>query len=131
VTKQEQPETLTQLVQDGISGGVTYAQLSKRSVDPDSGYRPSANLLWKVGTGRDVKINPPLVAAIAAGLSLPPVRVQAAAAYQFTGYAIKPLGQGAVVHEPGAEAGDTAHAILERWEKGEGATDRGGAESSG
>lgn len=130
MTKQEQPETLAQLVQDGISGGVTYAQLSRRSVDPDSGYRPSANLLWKIGTGRDVKINPPLVAAIAAGLSLSPVRVQAAAAYQFTGYATKPLGQGAVVQESGAEAGDAARAILERWEKEEVVTDRGDAESA-
>ncbi|TXS55219.1 hypothetical protein [Streptomyces sp. t39] len=70
------------------SGLPTWEQVSERAVDPDSGYRPSANLLWKVASGQDVKVNPPLMRAIAAGFSLPLERVQAAAARQFLGWQI-------------------------------------------
>lgn len=82
-------ETLTQLVADaaGRRGhGLTYDQLSTRSVDPATGYRPSRNLLNRIGTGQDIKINPALIGAIAAGLGLPLHRVQAAAARQYLGW---------------------------------------------
>jgi hypothetical protein len=81
-------ETLAQLIADvaGERGsGLTYAQLSDRSVDPDSGYKPSANLLNRIALGVAVKINPPLIRAITAGLGLPASRVEAAAHRQFIG----------------------------------------------
>lgn len=90
-------ETLAQLVAAAAGergSGLTYAQLSERSVDPESGYRPSANLLNRIGRGETVKLNPPLVAAITEGLGLPPARVQAAAARQFIGYAAIDPGLG-------------------------------------
>lgn len=92
-------ETLTQLVYDvaGTRGsGLTYAQLAARSRDEDTGYQPSANLLHKIGTGQEVKLNERLVRAVAAGLGLPVRRVQAAAARQYLGFeAVDPgLGGG-------------------------------------
>jgi hypothetical protein len=92
-------ETLTQLVYDaaGTRGsGLTYVQLAQRSRDEESGYQPSANLLHKIGTGQEVKLNERLVRAIAAGLGLPVRRVQAAAARQYLGFeAVDPgLGGG-------------------------------------
>lgn len=90
-------ETLTQLIAEaaGTRGkGLTYDQLAERSVDPKTGYRPSANLLNRIGRGESVKLNPPLVAAITAGLGLPPARVQAAATRQFIGYAAIDPGLG-------------------------------------
>lgn len=111
-------ETLALLVSERAGTGreMTYVQLSHRAVDPETGYRPSANLLWKIGSGQDVKINPALVRAIAAGLSYPLERVQAAAAFQFTGYAVTKLGEGFVVHSPGAHPGDREREVLKRWE---------------
>jgi hypothetical protein len=94
-------ETLAQLIADvaGERGsGLTYAQLSDRSVDPDSGYKPSANLLNRIALGADIKINPPLIRAITAGLGLPASRVEAAAHRQFIG----PY----VAVDPGLAAGD-------------------------
>lgn len=81
-------ETLTQLVATaaGTRGsGLTYDQLVERSVDEETGYRPSRNLLQRIGTGQAVKMNPPLVRAVAAGLGLPLGRVEAAAHRQFIG----------------------------------------------
>jgi hypothetical protein len=80
-------ETLAELMSERAgkrgSGLPTWEQISERAVDPESGYRPSANLLWKVASGQDVKVNPQLVRAIAAGFSLPVERVRAAAYQQF------------------------------------------------
>lgn len=64
------------------------------AVDPSTGYRPSANMLWKVARQKGVKVNPSLVRAIAAGLGLPVERVAAAAAYEFTGYTAAPFEPG-------------------------------------
>lgn len=86
-------ETLTQLVSARAGKGKpdTFEQLANRSVDPETNYRPSANLVWKIASGQDVKMNPPLVKALAAGLGLPPERVAAAAHRQFLGwYSTKP-----------------------------------------
>lgn len=83
-------ETLAQLVAEraGKRGSSlpTYEQLAERSTDDETGYRPSPNLLWKIGTGQEVKVNPALMRAIAAGLQLPLTRVQAAAARQYLGW---------------------------------------------
>lgn len=83
-------ETLTQLIAERAgkrgSGLPTFEQLSERSVDPKGSYRPSGNLLWKIASGgQGVKINPPLVRAIAEGLGLSYARVHAAATRQFVG----------------------------------------------
>lgn len=87
-------ETLAQLVSEQAGKGrkYTFEQLANRSVDPESGYQPSPNLVWKIASGQDVKMNPPLVRALAAGLGLPPQRVADAAHRQFLGwYAAEPV----------------------------------------
>lgn len=78
-------ETLTQLVSAAAGKGKprTFEQLATLSVDPETGYSPSPNLVWKVASGAEVKINPKLVRALAAGLALPPDRVAEAARRQF------------------------------------------------
>lgn len=86
-------ETLTQLVSEraGKDRPLTFEQLAERCIDTESGYQPSANLLWRIASGQSIKVNPELVAAIAAGLELNPQRVAAAAAHQYTGWAPAPL----------------------------------------
>ena len=81
-------ETLARLVSEQAGKGRTYTfeQLANRSVDPETGYRPSPNLVWKIASGQDVKLNPPLVRALAAGLALDPRRVADAAHRQFLGW---------------------------------------------
>lgn len=86
-------ETLAQLVseQAGTGKPYTFEQLANRSVDPESNYKPSPNLVWTIATGKSVKMNPPLVRALAAGLGLSPKRVADAAHRQFLGwYAAEP-----------------------------------------
>jgi hypothetical protein len=86
-------ETLAQLVSEQAGKGrkYTFEQLANRSVDPESSYKPSANLVWKIASGQDVKLNPPLVRALAAGLGLHPKRVADAAHRQFLGwYSVEP-----------------------------------------
>lgn len=93
----------------------TWEQVAERAVDPRTGYQPSPNLLWRVATGQDVKINRKLVRAIAEGLALPWERVQWAAARQFTGLHVddpfdtNPGADDAVVrvvHDPGQTGAD-------------------------
>lgn len=118
----ETPETLAGLVSAAVGergkvGGPTFEQLAERCVDPVTGYRPSANLLWRVARAKGVKVNPELVAAIAAGLELPLPRVQAAAAYEFTGFVTTPLEGGEVTHMPDAAVdpeGKSA-AVMRSW----------------
>lgn len=78
------PETLAGLISDAAGTGrpLTFEALAQRCVDPESGYTPSANLVWKASRG-PVKIHPALVRALAAGLRLPLERVQAAAAAEY------------------------------------------------
>lgn len=123
----QQAETLSQLVAEragkasGGNGKITFVALHERSVDPETGYQPSANLLWKVATDQDVKVHQALVRAIAAGLGLPLARVQAAAAYQYTGYVATRVNGGTVVHDPGAVTDDLprSRAALARWDEEE------------
>jgi hypothetical protein len=115
-------ETLAGLVSEAAGDGrpLTFEQLARRSVDPATGYRPSPNLVWRVARGLGVKMNPPLVGAIAAGLELPLERVQAAAAYEFTGYRATRVGGGVVVHDPGADVNmPKSRAVLASWEEEE------------
>lgn len=121
----EEFETLTKLVAErvGDSRGMTYRAFESRAVDPVTGYRPSRNTLWKIVNGKGIQVSPALVGAIAVGLRLPLQRVQAAAAYQYTGYVATELESGTVVHEPGAGAENSkARAILDRWAEEESET---------
>ncbi|HET6356707.1 hypothetical protein [Streptomyces sp.] len=112
-------ETLAQLVSErtGQRGSTlpTFDQMSERSVDPVTGYRPSANLLWKIAKSQSVKVSPELIRAIATGFSLDLERVQQAAARQYLGWQVDdpfdmPLGDNdavaRVAHKPGVEASD-------------------------
>jgi hypothetical protein len=62
-------------------------------------------------------VNPELVAAIAAGLELPLARVQAAAAYEFTGFVTTPLGGGEVTHAPdvAVDPEGKSAAVMQSW----------------
>lgn len=85
-------ETLAELMSERAgkrgSGLPTWEQVAERAIDPRTGYQPSPNLLWKASAQQGIKINPPLVRAIAAGLGLPLLRVQEAAAREFIGWQI-------------------------------------------
>jgi len=83
----QEAETLTQLVADRVGEGreLTYRAFQAKA-RAKGGYQPSVDVLWKVGAGKSFKLSPDLVEAIAAGLDLPLSRVQAAAAFQYTGY---------------------------------------------
>ncbi|MFH8792267.1 hypothetical protein [Streptomyces sp. NPDC017941] len=116
-----EPETLATLISERAgkrgSGLPTFEQLSERSEDPVSGYRPSANHLWRIASGEDVKVNPRLLGAIAAGLSVPLHRVQAAAARQFLGLEVSSEAvpgdddaEISVAHEVGATAAELRRA---------------------
>ncbi|MFD3929729.1 hypothetical protein [Streptomyces sp. NPDC058614] len=78
-------ETLAQLVSAVAGKGKkwTFEQLAARSVDPETNYSPSPNLLWTLAKGAAVKVNPKLVRALVAGLGLPRERVADAAHRQF------------------------------------------------
>ncbi|TXS78646.1 hypothetical protein [Streptomyces sp. sk2.1] len=112
------PETLANLVAEAVDGGdLTFAQLSDRAIDPESGYQPGANLLWKVARQKGIKLNPGLVRAIAAGLRVPPERAAAAAAYEFAGFVATGVEGGTVVHEEGADIPEASksRAIMASW----------------
>lgn len=120
------PETLASLVASAVDDdGLTFVQLSGRAVDPEKGYRPSPNMLWKVARQKGVKVNPELVRAIAAGLRQPLERVQAAAAYEFTGLAAVDVDGGTLLREPGTEAAGTAksRAVIADWDEEESSED--------
>jgi hypothetical protein len=79
--------TLRELVaaHAGTGRPLTFEALHQRAVDPVTGYQPSANHLWRIATGQAVKVNPPLMAAIAAGLGIDLIVVQRAAAVEYLG----------------------------------------------
>lgn len=112
-------ETLTDLVSARVGEGrdLTYRAFEDRALDPATGYRPSRDTVWKIAKGKPVKVSPELVRAVAAGLSLPLSRVQAAAAYQFTGFVASQVGGATVVHDPGVSPADMplTRATVERW----------------
>ncbi|NUR42040.1 MAG: hypothetical protein HOV73_18330 [Streptomyces sp.] len=84
-------ETLEQLVSAVVGKGKRYTneQLANRSVDPETGYKPSPNLVWSISAGKSVKMNPRLVRALARGLDMDPQRVADAAHRQFLGWYTK------------------------------------------
>lgn len=102
----------------------TYRDLAERGVDPKTGYRVPYAVLWRIGKGEGVKINPPLVRAVAAAIGRPAREVQLAAAQQYVGLvADDPFGattdemQVVVAHVPGMTAADMplAGEVLRKW----------------
>ncbi|MCZ7414272.1 hypothetical protein [Streptomyces sp. WMMC897] len=120
-------ETLAQLVDEAVRDrGLTFAALSGACVDPETGYRPSANLLWTIARRKPVKINPPLINAIAVGLRKPILRVQVAAAFEYTGLRPIYVSGGVVLassEEPSSLA--KARAVMDVWDAEEAAEDEG------
>jgi hypothetical protein len=116
----QEAETLQQLVADRVGPGrrMTYRAFQAKAIDGGSGYQPSVDTLWKVGTGKPFKLTPELVGAIAAGLGLPLRRVQAAAAYQYTGLVVAAVDGGIVLHAPSVEADTPATRGEVRRQKG-------------
>lgn len=119
----DRPETLTLLVSATLTqqgGPDTVDTLWPRCVDPQTGYQPSRTTVWKFASeerAETIKVSPPLIRAIAAGLGLNERRVQAAAAFQYTGYVATDLPGGTAVHAPGADASNApkSQAIMGRW----------------
>lgn len=105
-----EPETLTDLVAARVGPGsaMTYRKFEERAIDPASGHKPSLGVLWKIAKGERVIIDPELVRAVAAGIGLPEERVQAAAAYQYTGLVATEVAGGYVIHAPTVEGDTTA-----------------------
>lgn len=114
-------ETLTQLVADALDDGLTYRTLEAKAIDPETGYKPGRTTIWKVANGQKVHLSPELVRAIAAGLSVPPTRAQAAAALQYAGYAPRALNGATVLRELDAPESDMEpeRSVVEQWDKEE------------
>ncbi|MFI6055528.1 hypothetical protein ACIBCO_36260 [Streptomyces violascens] len=100
------------LVREALEGA-SSRELAERAVDPITGYRAAHNTLWKIGQGQNVKINPELVRAVAAGIGKPEREVQLAAAQQYVGLvagdpldASTPEATIVVAHVPGAGPDD-------------------------
>lgn len=81
------PDALTRLVQQHVGEGrsLRIRQFAERAVDPDTGWTPSKSLVGNIVAGHQVKVSPPLVRAVAAGLGVPLRLVQVAAAEQYLG----------------------------------------------
>lgn len=132
----QEPETLTQLVAERVGGegsGLTYRAFERQAVDPKSGYKPGRSTLHKISKGLPVMLSPDLVNAVAAGLGLPPERVQRAAAFQYTGYhPSAPVGAGVVVGGAGATLDDLSksRALVDGWEAEEEAATQGNHSST-
>lgn len=119
-------ETLTDLVaaRVGPGGTMTYRRFAELAVDPKSKRKPSQGVLWKIRHGERVMIDPEVVRAVAAALGLPEKRVQAAAAYQYTGLVVTEVAGGMVLHDPGVKgdasgSGDEVRRQRGREERGE------------
>lgn len=117
-----EPETLTRLLADRVGDGeqlMTYRAFERKAIDPKSGYRPSRSTLWKIRNGEPIKIDERIVGAVAAGLGLDLLRVQAAAAYQYTGFVASDVAGGVAVHELGRKPGPRAAEAIAGWDKEE------------
>jgi protein-disulfide isomerase-like protein with CxxC motif len=108
---------LSQLIQDVNDRGLSYAKMSERAIDPDTGTRLSKPYLQRlVG-------NPPANApsetqmrAIAAALRVSERRVQAAAAEQWLGYVATELaGYNDDVRIIVSHLGNMPEPELRRW----------------
>lgn len=99
-----EPETLTELVaaRVGVPGGMTYRKFDELA--EAAGHKLRKSVLHKIAKGQQVIIDPSVVTAIADVLELPQERVQAAAAYQYTGLVPSEVGGALVLHDPAVDA---------------------------
>ncbi|MGW1039844.1 hypothetical protein [Streptomyces sp. NPDC002547] len=99
-------ETLTDLVAARVGRGrsMTYRRFEELAIDPDTGYQPSRDTLWKISHGKPIKVDAAIVRAVAAALNLPVERAQRAAAYQYLGLLPSGVAGGIVLHRPEVEA---------------------------
>lgn len=124
MTQGAEPETLSSLVAErvGTGRGMTYRKFEELAVDPEDGKSPSRDTLWKISHGRPIKVNPSIVRAVAAALNLPTARVQAAAAYEYTGLNVSEVAGGLVLHDPNVDANtpEVRKAVRRQQEREEG-----------
>lgn len=126
----DQADALTRLVQKHVGEGrpLTVRAFAQRAVDPASGTSISKSTAGNLVQGRQIKITPEVLGAIAAGLDRPLAEVQAAAMQQYVGVVLDdpfgaPPGDDDVVvrvaHDPGRRAEDmpTVRAFLDRAER--------------
>ena len=100
-----EPETLTELVaaRVGVPGGMTYRKAE--ALVAESGYEVSRGVIFKIAKGQTIIVSPDVVRAVAHVLGLPEQRVQAAAAYQYTGLVPTEVAGGLVLHDPAMDGG--------------------------
>lgn len=78
---------LTRLVQEHVGEGrpITVRRFAEQAVDPKTGTRISKSTVGNLIQGHVIKITPAVLGAIAAGLDVPLLKVQAAAMQQYVG----------------------------------------------
>jgi transglutaminase-like putative cysteine protease len=83
----DQDDALTRLVQEHVGRGrrLTFRAFEDQAVDPLTGYRISKSTAQELTRGHQIKITPPVLRAIAAGIGEDPARVRAAAIRQYIG----------------------------------------------
>mgnify|MGYP001589288195 CR=1 FL=1 len=122
---EEKPLTDLLAEKVGDRGEMSYRTFRARAIDPVTGHQPTLQTIWKIVHGEDIKAQPSVFRALAAGLGRDEQDVLALAARQYTGYVVSdPFGRGrpgvdeGVVHRPGMSAGDMPknRTILERWD---------------
>ncbi|WP_457029228.1 hypothetical protein [Kitasatospora sp. P5_F3] len=81
-------DALSRLVREALDRpGVTFRRLTEATVDPATGYRPGTTWLHKLVRNEVVRApEPQVLRALAAGLGLPLIQVQRAAAAQYLDY---------------------------------------------
>ncbi|KQV15350.1 hypothetical protein ASC99_06995 [Kitasatospora sp. Root107] len=81
-------DALSRLVREALDRpGVTFRRLTEATVDPATGYRPGTTWLHKLVRNEVVRApEPQVLRALAAGLGLPLLQVQRAAAAQYLDY---------------------------------------------
>ncbi|MFJ9522014.1 hypothetical protein ACIRPK_27635 [Kitasatospora sp. NPDC101801] len=81
-------DALSRLVREALDRpGVTFRRLTESTVDPATGYRPGTTWLHKLVRNEVVRApEPQVLRALAAGLGLPVLQVQRAAAAQYLDY---------------------------------------------
>ncbi|WP_405018357.1 hypothetical protein OHV05_16465 [Kitasatospora sp. NBC_00070] len=81
-------DALSRLVREALDRpGVTFRRLTESTVDPATGYRPGTTWLHKLVRNEVVRApEPQVLRALAAGLGLPLLQVQRAAAAQYLDY---------------------------------------------
>ncbi|GAP46945.1 hypothetical protein [Streptomyces azureus] len=108
---------LSQLIQDANDRGLSYAKMSERAVDPDTGTKLSKPYLQRLVTNPPANApSPAQMRAIAEALRISERRVKAAAAEQWLEYKATELaGYNDDVRIIVAHLGDMSEPELRRW----------------